>query len=123
VQLKRTYGPWEMVDGQGPAEGVVSVSAIGQACAELLSSWESSAWKQVPENAIPTWITVDGVRLNAAQFLRLMAEAFLSPSVDGNLNVKTCQMFHGPAMVLPTTRRAQDTGTTWTIKPARLGPF
>jgi hypothetical protein len=52
-----------------------------------------------------------------------MLEAFLSPGAEQRLQVKTCQMLHAPSMSLPSTRKVNDMGTTWTIKPARLYPL
>jgi hypothetical protein len=120
VLLRNVYGPLQLPDDQGPSTGSVSVAGIARTCAGLVSGLNDVTWRPLPNNVIPGRVDVEGTRLNAAQFLRLMAEAFLSPSTAEPLRVKTCQMYHGPGMVLPTTRRLEESGATWTIKPARL---
>jgi len=120
VRPRRVYGPLEAPDDQGPSLGKVSVASVARACAELSRALNEETWKPVPENVIPAWITVDGIRLNAAQFLRLMAEGFTTGSPGASLEVRTCQMFHEPALILPSSRPQVEGGAAWTIKPARL---
>lgn len=120
VRLTHVYGPLDMTTEQGPSQGSVTVASIATGCAQLSDALKDQAWKPVPANMIPGWVRVDGIRLNAAQFMRLMAEAFLSPSPAAKLAVRTCQMFTELGYGLPNPRRSSETGATWTLKPARL---
>lgn len=121
IRLVTVYGPLEMPDDQGPSEGTVKIADLARTCSELSDRLNSQAWTPVPENAIPGRITVGGIQLNAAQFLRLMAEAIESPA-EGELKVRTCQMFSSAGQIFPTTRPRSDMGSVWTLKPVRLRP-
>jgi hypothetical protein len=74
----------------------------------------------MPNNTIPPMFTVDGIRMNAAQFLRLMAQVIVDPSPESTLHVRMVYMITGTAMVFPKARNMQDVGATWTFKPAPL---
>jgi hypothetical protein len=74
----------------------------------------------MPKNAVPTILRVDGTAVNAAQFLRLMAEALVDPAPDAKLKVRMTYMISGPASVFPRTRGLGDVGAAWTMKPAPL---
>jgi hypothetical protein len=121
VRLAHIYGPLEMTEEEGPREGTVTVSSVTRVAAELAGKLNNQEWKPLPDNIIPTWVTVDGVRLNAAQFLRLMAEALASPQPDARLKVRNSYMFSAVGEGFPRTRPRSDIGAAWTIKPARLG--
>lgn len=120
VRLNLLHGPLEMVDDQGPSVGTLNVADIARAAAALAPVLTQQDGTPVPDNVIPAWITVDEVRLNPAQFLRLLAEMFLSPGAEERLPVKTSQTLHAPALLFPSTRGIADSGSTWTLKPARL---
>ncbi|MCX6631476.1 MAG: hypothetical protein NTW28_28010 [Candidatus Solibacter sp.] len=120
VRLNPVYGPVDFDQDQGPSQGAVTVVSIARACAQLVQPLNNTAWKPFPDNFVPSRVVVDGTDLNAAQFLYLMAEAFSAPSPQNKLNVRTCQMSHGPALVFPVTRKLSEIGAMWTIKPARL---
>ena len=119
--LLPVYGPFEMTDEQGPAATTIPRSALIRACATLAPSLADQAWKPVPTNRIPGWVTVDGHRYNAAQFLRAMAETYLSPS-GPDLKMATSQMWSAAATILPSTRRRYEAGSAWTVKPAPFAP-
>lgn len=54
----------------------------------------------------------------AAQMLRIMTQAILSPFAA--FKRETCRLITDAGSMTPTTRRIEDRGTTWTLKPANL---
>jgi hypothetical protein len=120
VRLNPLYGPLEMPEDDGVASGDITVGAVARLCAELEPGLNNREWKPVPDNAVPSSVTVEGSRLNAAQFLRLMAEAYASPTSGKKLRVKTSQMFSPVGEGFPRSRLRSEVGSTWTLKPAKL---
>jgi hypothetical protein len=122
VSVVKVYGPLEMVGDEGPAQGEVQVSSIAQVCLFLSERLHSSRKSPVPiPNAvIPTKLQVEGIEVNAAQFLRLMAEALVTPDAETKIKIKMTRMFAGPGEVYPRMRPRSDEGATWTLKPAPI---
>lgn len=120
ITLRHVYGPLETTDEVGPIGKVVKVRDVAAAAAALEPALNSEAWKPVPENAIPTWVEVGGVRVNAAQFLFLMADAFVTVDPDANLSTGMHYMFTPVAEGFPKSRKRSELGALWTLKPARL---
>lgn len=120
VKLTQVYGPREMPEDQGPPQGEVSVAWVARAAASLAPALADTSWQPLPRNAVPGWIVVDGLRLNAAQFLRLMCQAYAAPSPERRLGVGTSLMFSPLAEVYPRSRPRIDEGAMWTLKPAPL---
>ena len=121
VRVARVYGPVEIDEDTGPNLGEATVAEVARICAEIVDSLHDETWNPIPKNAIPSRFTVNGAEINAAQFLRLMAEALVSPSPQSKLKIKMTQMFPGAGVVYPKTRLPMDQGATWTFKPAPLG--
>jgi hypothetical protein len=69
---------------------------------------------------VPAWVDLDNLHLTGAQFLRLMAEALVAPSLDTKLNVKMTYAFSSAALEYPKMRQQTDMGGNWTFKPAPL---
>jgi hypothetical protein len=122
VRLAKVYGPLEITGGHGPNVGTVTAASVAKACATLADRLNDPAWKPLPNNIIPAGMTVEGIQMNAAQFLRLMAEALVAPSPETKLNVKMTYMYSEMSMVYPRSRPPVDQGATWTFKPAPMGP-
>jgi len=120
VRVDRIYGPLGMPIGHGPNIGDVNASSIIKICADLDAGLHDDTGYPMPKNTIPPMFTVDGIRMNAAQFLRLMAQAIVDPSPEGTLHVRMVYMTTGTAMVFPKARNMEDVGATWTFKPAPL---
>ncbi len=120
VQLTQVYGPLEMDLDHGPVRGTISVASVMTRCADLAGPLHDRSGDRLPHNMIPTWVTVDGIKVNAAQFLRLMAQALLAPSPDAKLDIKMSYMFSTGAVLFPKTRVPKEQGGTWTFKPAPL---
>jgi hypothetical protein len=98
----------------------VSVTGIRKAAAELAPKLADTARKAVPSNAVPAWVTVEGVKLNAAQFLGLMTRAFRSASPGEKLRVEPRRSWSIAAEFYPHNLPRQDMGNVWTLRPARL---
>lgn len=120
VRVVAVYGPSEMSRNKGQAAGEVTVASVARVCADLSGRLHDDAWSPVPKNSIPLHVTVDGITLNAAQFLRLMAEAIVSGSAETKLQVKMVDMFWGRDATYYRARSIADDGAAWTFKPALL---
>jgi hypothetical protein len=122
VRVVPVFGPFETTRDKGLGQGEVTVASVARACAGLTDRLHDDAWSQLPKNFIPFKVAVDGIDLNAAQFLRLMAEALVTPSPEAKLSVKMTDMFWGREAIYLRTRSTRDEGGSWTFKPALLKP-
>jgi hypothetical protein len=120
VRVDRVYGPLAMAMGHGPNIGDVKAASVIKICADLDAHLHDDTGYPVPKNTIPPLFTVDAVKMNAAQFLRLMAQVLEDPSPDATLHVRMDYMLTGAAQVFPKARNLEDVGATWTFKPAPL---
>jgi hypothetical protein len=120
VRVDRVYGPLGMPMGHGPNIGDVKFATITRICAELDPRLHDDSGYPMPKNAIPPLYNVDGTKVNAAQFLRLMAQAVIDPSPDTTLHVRMVYMLTEAAEAFPKARNLEDVGATWTVKPAPL---
>ncbi len=123
VTAKHVYGPLEAPSSQGPSQGSIETSAILQAAEGVSRTMTAKEWKPLPDNHIPGWISAGALRVNSAQFLRLMAYAFESAALSkstASFELATCEMPSPVGLVFPTTRLGEDMGATWTLKPAPL---
>jgi hypothetical protein len=120
VRVTKVYGPIEVPEDHGPNLGEVTVASVARVCADLVGRLHDQTWKPVPVNAIPSRVKIDGFDLNAAQFLRLMAEAIGSNPPQSKLKVKMTEMFSIVGEVVPKTRLPMEEGVAWTFKPAPL---
>jgi hypothetical protein len=120
VHVDRVYGPLGMPLGHGPNAGDVKVTSITKVCAQMAPQLHDDTGYPMPKNAIPPMIDVDGIQINAAQFLRLMAQAIIDPSPESTVRIRMVYMLTGTAQVFPKARNLADVGATWTFKPAPL---
>jgi hypothetical protein len=120
VTLQHVYGPLAPTMEDGYSQGAVTVGAMDQAAAAIARTLSDSSWKPLPENIIPSWVNVDGVQLNGAQFLRLMLAAYAAPSSETKIPLRTSHMFSDIATTAPHSRPMTDDGAIWTFKPAPL---
>ena len=121
VKVAQVYGPIALLTGHGPNSGEVSVAAIARVCAELAPSLhDESIDSAIPRNRVPNYVKVDGISMNSAQFLRLMAGALQNPEPDAKLPVRMTYSFTGTLMLYPKLRNLNDAGFGWTLKPAVL---
>lgn len=122
VKLGNLYGPLRVETAAGLG-GELTVASIARAAAELHVKISNEAWKPVPDNATPQWVTVESTRVNEAQFLRLMAEAYLDPTPSKTLKIKPSVPVSHAGGIFPRHVSQQDQGGIWTFRPAvlRLG--
>ena len=120
VRIIPVYGPITMPDVHGPALGTVTGSQVAILAAKLANSLHDTAWKPVPANMLPAWVDIDDLHLTVAQFLRLMSEALVAPSLDTKLNVKMTFTYSSADLGYPKMRLPIDMGGNWTFKPAPL---
>jgi hypothetical protein len=120
VKVTRIYGPITTMEGHGPNDGEVSIASIAKKCSEIDPRLHDDTANPMPMNTVPSNVQVDGISMNPAQFLRLMAEAIVDPSADAKLKVKMTYGYTGVGQIWPKTRPMEDIGATWTYKPALL---
>ncbi len=120
VEVVPVYGPVRVLTGHGPNVGEVSVEAVARICAGIAPGLHDQSPSEIPKNAVPIGITVEGSLLNPAQFLKLMAQAVMNPSPEAKLNIRMAYEFTGPGELLPKSRPIMDDGYVWTLKPASL---
>jgi hypothetical protein len=53
----------------------------------------------MPDNMIPTWLEIDGIRINGAQFLKLMFESLLAPAPGTRIKVQMTNMLSAAGLV------------------------
>jgi len=120
VHVAGVYGPIAMLNGHGPNVGDVSVTSLAKVCAQIAPGLHDATGYPMPKNTVPPALDVDGIKMNAAQFLRLMAQSVVDPTPNATLRVRMTYMFPGTAAIFPKTRSMEDVGATWTFKPAPL---
>jgi hypothetical protein len=121
VRLSQVYGPLDLTGDMGPNTGEVSLASIAKASAELDPVMKSHDWTPVPRNAVPSAITVDGIRLTPGQFLRLMALAVRNPDPHAAFKIEMCHAYSEAGLIFPYMPRLySELGATWTVKPAPL---
>jgi hypothetical protein len=120
VKIVPVYGPVRILTGHGPNEGEVTVASVARLCDKIASELHDESPSEIPKNAIPFGIEIEGIRMNPAQFLKLMAQAIIKPVPDTKLMVRMAYMFGGPGELYPKTRLLSDIGFVWTLKPAPL---
>lgn len=120
VRVAEVHGPLQAINDVNPVLGEVTAASVARAAAALDGALHDDAWSPVPHNVVPMRVKVEGLDLNPAQFLRLMAEALVAPSPDTRLKVKPENMFASQNFVKIRTRSALDMGNVWTYKPAAL---
>lgn len=119
VRIVPVVAPIEVLRDK-PATGEVSASAVAHAAAGFASRLHDQTGNPVPNNVIPTEIKVEGIDVSPAQFLRLMAEALVAPSLEAQIQIKREDMFSGRDELYYKTRVLRDMGGLWTRKPALL---
>jgi len=119
VRVVPVVAPIEVVRGQ-MGSGEVSASSVAHACATFAARLHDQTGTPVPHNVIPTQVTIAGIDVTPAQFLRLMTEALVAPSPKTKLQIKKMDMFSGLDELYYKTRVIRDMGGLWTRKPAVL---
>jgi hypothetical protein len=120
VRVAEVHGPLQVASGLTPVLGEVTAESVAKIAADLAAKLSDETWRPVPNNVIPISVKIDGLNLNPAQFLRLMAEALVAASPNARLEVKAESMFASRDYLGMRTRAARDMGVVWTYKPAPL---
>ena len=120
VAVRPMNGPLTLPNDMGAMTGSVPVAAVIKAAAQLAPPLANADLKRVPNNAVPALMEVGSLHLNAGQFLRLMAQAYLDPSPDRILKVNAVTLTSRSAFMFPKNTPMTDQGNAWTFKPAPL---
>lgn len=120
VKVAGVHGPIYMVTGHGPNAGDVKVADLATLCAEIASPLHDDSSREIPKNAIPPVLKVDGTSVNPAQVLRLMARALADLSADKVIPIQMTYMLDELGGFYPKSRPLGDLGFVWTMKPAPL---
>jgi len=119
IKLANVYGPLEMSTLPGPS-GEVTFEAVLHAAAGIADQLRDTSWKPMPSNAIPLMIDVGNIRVNAGEFLILMAQAYSNPVPATKLKVTPRSMFSQAGGTYPHHSDASDIGNVWTARPALI---
>lgn len=119
VRVVAVYGPDHTPLGHGPNVGEATVASVAHVCSDLTQRLHDTGGDP-PKNSVPTSVTVSGINMSGAQFLRLMAEALVAPTPDTKVRVKMTYLFPNQAQLVPKTRSMSEMGAGWTVKPAQL---
>jgi hypothetical protein len=120
VQFTPVNGPITTPNDMGPIKGSVTVREVLEAAKRLAPSLRNTSWKVIPDNAIPAYVQVGAMRVNAAQFFRLMAWTCEDPTPDKILTLSPITMHSGALFMYPKNTTMIDQGVGWTYKPAPL---
>jgi hypothetical protein len=120
VKTVPMYGPVSVPNDMGPIKGSVTVRDVLQAAARIAPGLRNAEWKAIPDNAVPAYIETGAMRLNSAQFLRLMAWALVDPSPDRVLTLSPIEAHSDLTFRYPRNTPMVDQGMGWTFKPAAL---
>ncbi len=121
VHVGRVSGPLLTAQSQlqTPATGEVTVESVAAVCAKLIGPLHDDSWSAIPHNAIPSPVEINGLSLTPSQFLRLMADALVAPTMATKLTVRAEDMFaEGQLTTFGHRRLSSEMGAAWTYKPA-----
>ncbi len=119
-QKVRLFGPMEIAEAKQGTGPRLSIPSLIRQCAALRDSLTPGAWTPVPRNAVPSYVTVDDVRLTAGQFLRAIAEAYAARPGTPDVAAKWTSGTSLFGERFPPTMAASDKGDVWTAKPASI---
>jgi hypothetical protein len=121
VRLTHLYGPLELLntDNYFPTLELPG-REVAAAATRLAPGLNDQTWRPVPANAVPSSVELAGKKLMPAQFLALMAEAYLAPSGDTRLKLRYFQPTTAPGYMFPRQNAVRDAGHIWALRPAPL---
>lgn len=122
VKTAEVYGPFRLVTGHGPNAGEITAGDLEALCETLDARLHQTSVNAngIPTNSVPPLVKLDGLDLNPAQMIRLMALALENPAPETKLPVRMAYMLGEASTIVPRTRPQFDTGFVWTLKPAQL---
>jgi hypothetical protein len=109
-----------MISGHGPNIGDVSVADLATLCANIAGPLHDDSSSEIPKNAIPSVLTINGTKVNPAQALRLMAQALADLAPEKVIPIKMTYTLDELGGSMPKSRPVGYDGFTWTLKPAPL---
>jgi hypothetical protein len=122
VKVVKVRGPLYLPDGHGPNIGDITVADLAALCADIAGPLHDDRSSEIPKNAIPFLLKVNGKTVNAAQMLRLMAQALADPAPAKAIPIKMTYMLDEAGGAMPKSRPIGYVGFVWTLKPAPLQP-
>ena len=99
VKLHTVYRPFELLEGEGPVEGVV--------VAEFPSMEEAKRWYDSPG-----YVAVRQHRMRGAKYLGLLVDGGVTESIDERMP-QTRQKPLGPLIFSARTKRFGERGSCW----------
>jgi hypothetical protein len=122
VRVADVRGPIYMAEGHGPNIGEVKLADLAALCAQIAGALHDDSSSEVPRNAIPPVLKVGETNVNAAQVLRLMAQALADLGPEKVIPIRMTYMLDELGGTFPKSRPMGDVGFVWTLKPAPLQP-
>lgn len=120
VKVVKVRGPIYLTNGHGPNVGEVNVQDLAALCADIAGPLHDDSSNEIPRNAIPPVVTVNGTKINAAQALRLMAQALADLAPQKVIPIKMTYTVDEIGGAFPKSRPMGYVGFVWTLKPAPL---
>ncbi len=88
VKVVKVRGPVYLSSGHGPNDGEVKLEDLAALCADIAGPLHDDSSNEIPKNAIPSVLTINGTKVNAAQALRLMAQALIDVTPQKVIPIK-----------------------------------
>ncbi len=120
VKVVKVHGPIYLISGHGPNVGDVSLADLAALCANIAGPLHDDSSTEIPKNAIPAVLTVNGTKINSAQALRLMAQALADLAPAKLIPIKMTYTLDELGGAMPKSRPVGYVGFIWTLKPAPL---
>jgi hypothetical protein len=122
VKVVRVRGPIYLSSGHGPNTGETNMEDLATLAADIAGPLHDDSSNEIPKNAIPSVLNVNGAKVNPAQGLRMMAQALANRSPEKTIPVKMTYMLDEAGGSIPKSRPLGYLGYVWTLKPAPLQP-
>jgi len=120
VKVVRVRGPIYLATGHGPNIGEVKLEDLATLCADIAAPLHDDSSNEIPKNAIPSVITLNGTKVNPAQVLRMMAQALADMTPQKLIPIKMTYTLDELGGAAPRSRPLGYDGFVWTLKPAPL---
>ncbi len=119
-QVPRLFGPLEIDETKQATGARIPIPSLMRESARYVTNSLQGAWTPVPRNSVPSYVTVDGTRLTAGQFLRAIADAYVAPAGTSEVAAKWTSGTSLFGERFPPTRAPSDKGDVWTARPAAI---
>lgn len=122
VKVANVRGPVYLSTGHGPNVGDIKLEDLATLCASIAGPLHDESSSDVPKNAIPVVVDLNGTKVNPAQMLRVMAQALADMAPAKPVPIKMTYMLDELGGAVPRSRPTGYVGFVWTLKPAPLQP-